>query len=482
MKKFFPFIWFFLVLSTPLFAQKENWTYATTSHHLANALRDIHPRKVQIQKTENGRSVVFFDRQVIATLDSLNPKKGVYTLHSDKRTAIQSMFYNPKFEQEILEFTVTEHDYVQKILKDVNPESIGQMIKTLENYGTRFHTRPEGIQASIDLKNRWEKMALASKRSDIKIEFFEHDFSPQKSIIITIPGQTKPDEIVILGGHLDSGDSFAADFAPGADDNGSGIATLTEIYRVLLKNNFKPQKTVQIMAFAAEEVGLLGAKDIAETYSKQGVNVLGMMNLDMVTYKGSDLDIYLTHDPGFTSSELNVFLFELLAHYHSSEKDLLTFGLTECGYDCSDHAAWGQFGYKAVFPFEADGDEMNPWYHSEDDTFENMGNDASHAAKFAKLGLEFVVEIAKNAHSSVKNSTKDFPFIRIEKSEIIYESSNESTQILTMEIINSVAEKILTKNDFDKSGRIKINSLEKGVYLMVMKLNNGKIMTKKFVR
>src|SRR5690606_27089704 len=135
-----------------------------------------------------------------------------------------------------------------------------------------------------------------------------------------------------------------------------GIATLTEIYRVLLKNNFKPQKTVQIMAFAAEEVGLLGAKDIAETYSKQGVNVLGMMNLDMVTYKGSDLDIYLTHDPGFTSSELNVFLFELLAHYHSSEKDLLTFGLTECGYDCSDHAAWGQFGYKAVFPFEADGD------------------------------------------------------------------------------------------------------------------------------
>jgi leucyl aminopeptidase len=59
--------------------------------------------------------------------------------------------------------------------------------------------------------------------------------------------------------------------APGADDNASGIATITETIRVLMSNGFQPKKTLKFMAYAAEEVGLLGSKEIANDFKKKGL-------------------------------------------------------------------------------------------------------------------------------------------------------------------------------------------------------------------
>ena len=52
--------------------------------------------------------------------------------------------------------------------------------------------------------------------------------------------------------------------APGADDDASGIATLTEVIRVALANGWKPKRTVKFMGYAAEEVGLRGSNAIAQ--------------------------------------------------------------------------------------------------------------------------------------------------------------------------------------------------------------------------
>src|SRR5690606_7435874 len=98
----------------------------------------------------------------------------------------------------------------------------------------------------------------------VTVEFFQHPgITPQPSVILTIPGSTLPDEIVILGGHQDSTRSGCSSnancVAPGADDDASGIAVLTEVIRVALANDFAPQRTVQFMAYAAEEVGLVGS-------------------------------------------------------------------------------------------------------------------------------------------------------------------------------------------------------------------------------
>ena len=69
--------------------------------------------------------------------------------------------------------------------------------------------------------------------------------------------------------------------APGADDDGSGIATLTEILRIAMANGWKPKRTIKFMGYAAEEVGLRGSAAIAADFKAQGVNVVGVMQFDM---------------------------------------------------------------------------------------------------------------------------------------------------------------------------------------------------------
>lgn len=482
MRQFSIAVLLFLSFSTSIFAQKSNWVYATMTHKTANDLRDLYPWHVNILMTQNNMSVVHFHLDHINSVESSSLNGPGFILQPSKEAATKSLFKNPSFENKILEFTLTEQDFVQSCLPLVNPEKIGETIQTLENYGTRFHTKPSGIQASVDLKNRWESMANDANRSDVQVEFFTHDFSQQKSIIITIPGSQNPEEIVVLGAHIDCGDSWNPNNAPGADDNASGIATITEVYRVLLERNFRPQKTVQIMAFAAEEVGLLGANDIAGTYSAQGKNVLGMLNLDMVNYKGSADDIFIVSDPGYTTSELNLFLIELLEYYHSSGPYPLTYQQSECGYACSDHAAWSDNGFMAAYAFEAAEGEENPFYHSPGDTYANMGNDASHAAKFARLSLEFLVEIAKTTEMKTSELMATQLSFVVQGDHAVYAMKTKATKVLSMEIVDTSAKKIISLANLPTHGEIALETLPKGVYIAIFKMNNGEILTKKFLK
>ena len=74
------------------------------------------------------------------------------------------------------------------------------------------------------------------------------------NVIADIPGTEKPDEYVIIGGHIDSWDG-----ATGATDNGTGCATTIEAARILMKAGVKPKRTIRCMLWSGEEQGLLGS-------------------------------------------------------------------------------------------------------------------------------------------------------------------------------------------------------------------------------
>ena len=108
-------------------------------------------------------------------------------------------------------------------------------------------------------------------------------------MILTIQGTDLPNEIVVLGAHLDSINGSAGgsteQTAPGADDDASGIASLTEVIRVALASGWKPKRTVKFMGYAAEEVGLRGSNAIAQSFKTADSNVVGVLQLDMTNYK-----------------------------------------------------------------------------------------------------------------------------------------------------------------------------------------------------
>lgn len=82
------------------------------------------------------------------------------------------------------------------------------------------------------------------------------------NVVGEIPGQT--DEIVIIGGHLDSWD-----LGTGAVDDGAGIGITVAAAKMIMDLNKKPKRTIRVVMFGAEEVGLVGAKAYAEQHKSE---------------------------------------------------------------------------------------------------------------------------------------------------------------------------------------------------------------------
>ncbi len=114
------------------------------------------------------------------------------------------------------------------------------------------------------------------------------------NIVATIKGSNlQDDRVIVMLAHYDSrtennNDSTA--FAPGANDNGSGVAALMEIATVLIQNRLPV--TVKVMFLSGEEHGLLGAAHMAEIARSEIWNVIAVINNDMISNsQSSDTDI-----------------------------------------------------------------------------------------------------------------------------------------------------------------------------------------------
>jgi leucyl aminopeptidase len=307
---------------------------------------------------------------------------GGFIVHESLTEAVGAMTAKAR---PAIDYTIDQGGLVNFLLPEISEARILDTIRELSARKNRYYRSESGAAVASWLRDRWRSY---STRPDVTVSLFDQGY-PQKSVILTVPGSIKPDEVIVIGGHLDSialGGTNAN--APGADDDASGIATLDEIARVLLAKDFRPDRTVQFIAYAAEEVGLRGSMAVVREYQRRGVNVVGALQLDMTNYQGSDRDIWLIDD--FTSPEQNRFLAQLIETYTTA-----TWGVDRCGYACSDHASWHRAGVPASMPHEARSRDRNRNIHTARDTLEISSGNASHAAKFARLGAAYAIELAK---------------------------------------------------------------------------------------
>ncbi len=156
---------------------------------------------------------------------------------------------------------------------------------------------------------------------------------------------------------------------------------------------YKPARTVKLMAYAAEEIGLRGSGAIAANHKSTGVNVVGVLQLDMINYRGSSYDIVMVSD--YTNAAQNTFIRNLITKYLPG----VTATSTTCGYGCSDHASWHNQGYPASIPFEALMGQDNPTIHTTSDTLAQTAGTATNSVKFTKLAAAYMAELAKGTTS-----------------------------------------------------------------------------------
>jgi len=309
------------------------------------------------------------------------------TDHPEPAVQPHEALFNPALiSSSFFERNLTQKTTVEKLLNQISDD---QRMKNLETnvhklstlFPHRKHHTQEGKQAALWLEDQLRK--LADGRPHIEIERFNHNWE-QPSIITRIQGSEFPKEKVILGGHLDSIAGFFGKTAPGADDNASGISVLVETLRTLVQSDYRPKRTIEFIAYAGEERGLLGSQAIAARYKNQGQSVVAVMQFDMTMFEAQARQLTLITD--HTDPGLNAFVQKLLKEYVK-----VSWSTSQCGYPCSDHASWTRNGYPSVFPFEAPFGKHNPNIHTTKDTLSKIS--LAHGLHFTKLGIAFAVEL-----------------------------------------------------------------------------------------
>ncbi len=273
---------------------------------------------------------------------------------------------------------------VESLAKSVKESRIRADIEGLASIPTRFHGSPTGKGVADYLMGQYR--ALQGNRTDVTVATYDHGRKTnQRSLVVRIQGKSRANEVIVLGSHLDSVNwqDGTSRRSPGADDNASGTATNLEVFRVLMQNQVELERTLEIHAYAAEEIGLVGSQDIASNYRTNSVPVIAMMQIDMDLWRDADEQAKIWFVSNQTNDGFNNALGRLVDHYVG-----LPWAKRSLSGGSSDHASWHREGYAAAFPFENPSNH-NPYIHSADDTIATSG-DFELASGFAKLGLAFV--------------------------------------------------------------------------------------------
>jgi leucyl aminopeptidase len=272
---------------------------------------------------------------------------------------------------------------------EVSADNLRKTVEMMSAFNDRYNQGDKPNDGVMALKAKIDEVAKAAK-IPVTVELVDHNSTKQKSIHARITGSTRPNEIVVLGAHLDSINQswFGNKIAPGADDNASGSANILEALRIL-SQKAQPERTVDFFWYAGEESGLLGSAEIATTYKKNNADVVGVLQLDMTLFPG-DGEFTLGSMNDYTSKWLRSYLEELNTRYIKAK-----IVDDKCGYGCSDHASWHRQGYPALMPFESSFDGMNHNLHTSKDVIDSKSN-FNHSAMFSKIAIAIAMDLGNS--------------------------------------------------------------------------------------
>lgn len=196
---------------------------------------------------------------------------------------------------------------IEAYVKLANKDSLKAHVEKMVSFGTR-HTMSstDDPKKGIGAARNWviKKFEYYARNSSGRMEVYlqNTDLQPDGKRInkptnlgnaIALLKGTDPSDkrIIIISGHLDSRVSDvlnATDYAPGANDDASGVAAVIESARILSKSKFPA--TILFVAVSGEEQGLLGAKMLADKAKLEKWEIEAVLNNDMIGNNAFDAD------------------------------------------------------------------------------------------------------------------------------------------------------------------------------------------------
>jgi hypothetical protein len=185
---------------------------------------------------------------------------------------------------------------LRAIIQPVSQAQLRHTIESLVSFGTRhtlsYQSDPKrGIGAALEwTRGEFQHYSAACGNCLAVVdpsETITGERIPKptriRDMVAIQRGTERPNDVVIIQGHIDSRVTDvmnATSDAPGANDDGSGVAAVMEAARVLSKHKFPG--TIVYAALSGEEQGLYGGKVLANYAKAQGWNVVTVLNNDII--------------------------------------------------------------------------------------------------------------------------------------------------------------------------------------------------------
>ncbi len=237
-------------------------------------------------------------------------------------------------------------------------DSLMATMTLLTSYPTRYTSNANYAAAAARMRDRFTALGLD--------QVYLHNFTccggTRQNVVAIKLGTVRPDEIVIVGAHLDCTSQTPNTNAPGAEDNASGSAAVFETARLLA--NVPTERTIHFVLFGGEEQGLYGSEAYATKADTENWNIAGVITMDMVGYYGAGgADLWLE---GFTTGTNSMWLVNLVSEHAQTYSGLSVYIYPGNGWG-SDHEPFHDHGFPAMLSIENEWDTY-PCYHRSCDT------------------------------------------------------------------------------------------------------------------
>jgi len=252
---------------------------------------------------------------------------------------------------------------IQKILNAINESLLQSYLVPLVALGPRFTGTYGCEQSAAFIKEQFQEMGLETRYHNWI--GYGNIYHPKLYISQNVEGilpGTSSEGIILFGAHYDT-----VEEAPGANDDGSGVAAVLAAAHVLSQYSF--HHTLYFVAFSGEEVGLLGSWAYAKDLNQKKTPVLFDFNADMIgratTIEGGrNMGITVTEDATFIPD-----LFRTINDIAETNLEFNTGVIKRDGHGWSDYYPFCYYGYEAVACWQG---EHDPNMHTPEDTLDNV--------------------------------------------------------------------------------------------------------------
>jgi len=325
---------------------------------------------------------------------------------------------------------------IEALVRDISPANIEATLKKLASFETRHVYSSDregfGIKAAAD----WIREAFAALSPRLQVSFDDYELAAQggrlsrpvtlRNVVAVLPGKFAGDKdrdrIVLVNAHYDTvarpvdRDHPRDDFdnpAPGVNDDASGVAALLEMARVLSGRAF--DASIHFVAFAGEEIGLVGSTLMAARLKAEGRRIDGVLTLDMIgNIEGGNgfvdnrrMRVFADGPEDSASRQLARYAKTVAETYFPSAKIDCVFRADRFGRG-GDHTPFVLEGWAGIRMMEAL--ENYGRQHTVHDTLANMSVD--YCARNTRIVAAVLASLAAAPPAPVVTSERGQPLLR----------------------------------------------------------------------